>query len=221
MLEEKLYEYEDPSYKDFSQSLIPNLKKPMIGVRAPDLRKISGDLYKNEDLKEDFLNDLPHTYHEEDLIHGYLLERIKDYDLVMARMEDFLPYIENWAVCDSFTIRPMKNNREETYERIKVWLRSDHTYTVRFGLVSLIKHFTKEDYVKEINDLVAGLDREEYYIQMAQAWYFQKALVDQREKTLPYFENILEGRVRSMAIQKALDSYKIDQETKNYLRKIR
>lgn len=221
MLEEKLYQYEDPAYKDFSQSLIPNLKKPMIGVRAPDLRKISGDLYKKEDLREDFLKDLPQTYHEEDLIHGYLLERIKVYDLVMARLEDFLPYIENWAVCDSFTIRPMKNNREETYEMIKVWLRSDYTYTVRFGLVSLIKHFTKEGFKEEINDLVAGLDREEYYIQMAQAWYFQKALVDQRGKTLPYFENILEGRVRSMAIQKALDSYRIDQETKNYLKEIR
>lgn len=221
MLEEKLYEYEDPSYRDFNRRLIPNLKKPMIGVRAPDLRKISRDIFKKEDLREDFLNDLPHGYHEEDLIHGYLLEMIKDYDLVMARLEDFLPHIENWAVCDSFTISLMKDHREETYERIKVWLRSDHTYTVRFGLVSLIKHFTKEDFVKEINDLVAGLDREDYYIQMAQAWYFQKALVDQREKTLPYFENILEGRVRSMAIEKALDSYKIDKETKNYLRKIR
>lgn len=221
MLEEKLYEYEDPAYKEFNERLIPNLKKPMIGVRVPDLRKISGDIYKKEDLREDFLKDLPHTYHEEDLIHGYLLERIKDYDMVMARLEDFLPHIENWAVCDSFTISSMKDHREETYERIKVWLRSDHTYTVRFGLVSLIKHFTKEDYVKEINGLVAGLDREDYYIQMAQAWYFQKALVDQRSSSLPYFENILEGRVRSMAIQKALDSYKIDKETKDYLRKIR
>lgn len=221
-MEEILKRNQDLAYKDFSKRLIPNLTKEMIGVRAPVLREIAKDLYNGkQDSYKDFLKDLPHRYHEEDMIHGYLLERIKDFDEAIDYLDKFIPYISNWAVCDSFTIKKMKKYPDKSLEKIREWIEMDHEYGVRFALVCLIKHFTKENFSLEINDMVAGIDREEYYIQIAQGWYFQKALADQREDSLIYFEEILKGNVKKYAIQKSIDSYKISSEDKMYLRSLR
>lgn len=221
-MEEILKRNQDLAYKDFSKRLIPNLTKEMIGVRAPVLREIAKDLYNGkQDSYKDFLKDLPHRYHEEDMIHGYLLERIKDFDEAIDYLDKFIPYISNWAVCDSFTIKKMKKYPDKSLEKIREWIEMDHEYGVRFALVCLIKHFTKENFSLEINDMVAGIDREEYYIQIAQGWYFQKALADQREASLIYFDEILKGNVKKYAIQKSIDSYKISSEDKMYLRSLR
>lgn len=217
-----LKENQDLKYKEFTRRLIPNLSKDIIGVRSPVLRKIAKDMY--DDKSKDytyFLNDLPHKYHEEDMIHAYLLEKIKDFDKALKYTESFIPYINNWAVCDSFNIKKMGKYPEKSLERIKEWIEMDYEYGVRFGIICLIKHFTKDNFSKEISDMVAKINREEYYIQMAQGWYFQKALANQRDNTLVYFEKILEGDVKKYAIQKSLDSLQISDEDKVYLRKLR
>ena len=217
-----LKEKQDLKYKEFIQKLIPNLSKDIIGVRAPVLRDIAKDIYndKSNDYRY-FLTDLPHKYHEEDMIHGYILENIKDFDEALEYTENFIPHISDWAVCDSFTVKKMGKYPDKSLEKIKEWIEMDYEYGVRFGIICLIKHFTKNNFSREINYIVAKINREEYYIQMAQGWYFQKALANQREDTLVYFENILEGNVKKYAIQKSIDSLQISNRDKAYLRSLR
>lgn len=218
----ELMKNQDLAYRDFTKGLIPTLGKELIGVRTPILRKLAKEIFKGSyGPYQEFLDDLPHQYHEEDMVHAYILEFLSNYNDFMAYLEKFLAYVDNWAVADSLGSKTIEENPLRTFEKILKWLESDNQYTMRVALIFLIKYFTKDKFRLEISDLVAGLKSKHYYVQMAQAWYFQKALVYHRDDTLSYFESVLGGSVKRMAIQKAIDSSKISLRDKAYLKGLR
>lgn len=186
-----LFEMQDLKYRDFNAKLIPGTEKDrVIGVRTPDLRKYAKELIR-DGTWELFLAKLPHRYHEENALHGYILGAIKtDYETLIDYLEKFLPYVDNWAVCDTISPKLFQKYPEEVYQKIKVWVKSDHPYTVRFGVVSLLQFFLDEEFRPDMLRLVADIHREEYYIKMAIAWYFSFALIKQYESTIPMVESM-------------------------------
>ena len=218
----RLFELEDPSYKKFQCGLMPTVEPDtVIGVRTPALRKLAKELSKEADIK-DFLEDLPHQYYEENNLHGFLLETIKDYEEAVASVEAFLPYVDNWATCDQMSPRVFKNHLPQLLEKIEQWIQSEQTYTVRFGIGMLMRFYLDEAFLPEYLELAANIRREEYYINMMIAWYFATALAKQYEAALPYIENRrLTPWTHNKAIQKAVESYRIRPEQKAYLRTLK
>ena len=221
MIADRLFEMQDTGYRDFQRRLMPDIpKEKVIGVRTPALRKLAKELAGTEEAAV-FISQLPHKYYEEDNLHTFLICEMKDYDDCMAEVERFLPYIDNWATCDCFTPKVFKKHREEVYEKIKQWLGSAETYTVRFGIVTLMDYL-KTDFEKQMLSLVADIRSEEYYINMATAWYFSMALVWQYNAALPYLtEERLDKWTHNKSIQKATESRQIDDKTKEYLRTLK
>ena len=221
MITDRLFEMQDTGYRDFQRRLIPDIpKEKVIGVRTPALRKLAKELAGTEEAAA-FILQLPHKYYEEDNLHTFLICEMKDYDDCMAEVERFLPYIDNWATCDCFTPKVFKKHRAEVYEKIKQWLGSAETYTVRFGIVTLMDYL-KTDFEKQMLSLVADIRSEEYYINMATAWYFSMALVWQYNAALPYLtEERLDKWTHNKSIQKATESRQIDDKTKEYLRTLK
>lgn len=213
----------DESYFDFHKKLIPNISEEcIIGVRTPALRKYAKELAKRPEAY-DFLQELPHTYYEENNLHGALLGLLyKDVEIYLQELEKFLPYVDNWATCDMMGPKVFKKNLPLVYEYVKKWLASGDTYIVRFGVVTLLGYFLEEAFEPEMLDLVASIESEEYYIKMAVAWYFSMALVKQYDTTIPYIEKqVMSAWVHNKAIQKAIESYQIDAETKKHLRTLK
>ena len=221
MITDRLFELQDTGYRDFQSRLMPDVpKEKVIGVRTPALRKLAKELAGTEEAAA-FILQLPHKYYEEDNLHTFLICEMKDYDDCMAEVEQFLPYIDNWATCDCFTPKVFKKHRAEVYEKIKQWLGSAETYTVRFGIVTLMDYL-KTDFEKQMLSLVADIRSEEYYIDMATAWYFSMALVWQYNAALPYLtEERLDKWTHNKSIQKATESRQIDDKTKEYLRTLK
>ena len=221
MITDKLFELQDTGYRDFNSRLIPDVPKAkIIGVRTPQLRRLAKSL-AGTDEAAGFIRQLPHTYYEENNLHAFLVSEIKDYEVCLRETERFLPYIDNWATCDGFSPKVFKKHRAEIYIKIKEWLASSETYTVRFGIVRLMDYL-KDDFEEEMLSLVAGIRSEEYYINMAVAWYFSMALVRQYEKTLPYLtEHKLDKWVHNKSIQKAVESRQLDKASKEYLRTLK
>ena len=221
MITDRLFEMQDTCYRDFQRRLMPDIpKEKVIGVRTPALRKLAKELAGTEEAAA-FISQLPHKYYEEDNLHTFLICEMKDYDDCMAEVERFLPYIDNWATCDCFTPKVFKKHRAEVYEKIKQWLGSAETYTVRFGIVTLMDYL-KTDFEKQMLSLVADIRSEEYYINMATAWYFSMALVWQYNAALPYLtEERLDKWTHNKSIQKATESRQIDDKTKEYLRTLK
>ena len=221
MITDRLFELQDTGYRDFQSRLMPDVpKEKVIGVRTPALRKLAKELAGTEEAAA-FILQLPHKYYEEDNLHTFLICEMKDYDDCMAEVERFLPYIDNWATCDCFTPKVFKKHREEVYEKIKQWLGSAETYTVRFGIVTLMDYL-KTYFEKQMLSLVADIRSEEYYINMATAWYFSMALVWQYNAALPYLtEERLDKWTHNKSIQKATESRQIDDKTKEYLRTLK
>lgn len=219
----RLFEMQDLKFRDFHAKLLPGTdKETIIGVRTPELRKYAKELLKG-DLWREFIGELPHKYHEENALHGYILGTVKtDYEQVMELVEAFLPYVENWAVCDTISPKIFKKYPDQVYERIQKWVKSDHVYTVRFGLVTLLQFFLDDQFDPAMLELAAGIHREEYYINIAIAWYLSYALIKQYEATLPLIESgRLDPWIQNKTIQKAVESYRISQERKDYLRTLR
>ncbi|MBO4586535.1 MAG: DNA alkylation repair protein [Bacteroidales bacterium] len=217
-LQEKLFSLRDEKYAVFSAKLIPTVDADrFIGVRSPQLRALAKEL-KNSAF--DFLDELPHQYHEENMLHAYLLCEERKYEILVEETERFLPYIDNWAVCDSLAPRAFVRHREELLPRIRKWMASGHEYTVRFGIGMLMRHYLDADFRPEHLRWVAAIDREEYYTKMMQAWYFATALAKQWDATLPVLDS-LEGWVRQKSIQKALESYRVSDDHKALLKTIR
>lgn len=218
MITDRLFELQDTGYRDFHSRLIPDIpKERIIGVRTPALRKLAKELAGTQEAAA-FISQLPHNYYEEDNLHAFLVCEMKNFDKCMAEVERFLPYINNWATCDGFAPKVFKKHRAEIYEKVKQWLGSDKTYTVRFGIVTLMDYL-KADFDEEMLSLVADIRSEEYYINMAIAWYFSMALVWQYDAALPYLlEERLDKWTHNKSIQKAIESRQIDDKTKEYLR---
>ena len=221
MITDRLFELQDTGYRDFQSRLMPDVpKEKVIGVRTPALRKLAKELAGTEEAAA-FILQLPHKYYEEDNLHTFLICEMKDFDVCMAKVERFLPCIDKLATCDCFTPKVFKKHRAEVYEKIKQWLGSAETYTVRFGIVTLMDYL-KTDFEKQMLSLVADIRSEEYYINMATAWYFSMALVWQYNAALPYLtEERLDKWTHNKSIQKATESRQIDDKTKEYLRTLK
>ena len=222
VIQNRLFELQDLKYKEFQCKLMPTVKpETVIGVRTPDLRKLAREFSKTPEALE-FLKILPHTYYEENNLHGFLIETIREYDAAIAAVEAFLPYIDNWATCDLISPNLFKKHLPELYGKIKIWLKSGHTYTVRFGIGMLLSFYLGDSFRPEMLKLVAGVRSEEYYINMMIAWYFATALAKQYGATLPYMQDKrLEKWTHNKAIQKAIESYRIGDEVKAFLRTLK
>lgn len=212
----------DEEYADFTAKLIPNVpRESIIGVRTPQLRSIAKRFGKNAGIDE-FLFALPHEYHEQNLVHAYIAESIGDFDSAVKTIEAFLPYVTNWAVCDSMTPRVFAKHTGELLPIIKKWLQSAHPYTVRFGLRMLMCFYLEKEFASEINALAASVCSEEYYVNMMQAWYFATALAKQYDSTVPFVEeHRLSPWVHNKTIQKAVESFRITAEQKAHLKTLR
>lgn len=221
-IRERLFSYRDENYKKFNSALIPTVAPDtVIGVRTPDIRKLAKELFQSGEYKP-FISRLPHKYFEENNLHGYILEQIKDFDICVAEIEKFLPYVDNWATCDTVSPKVFKKHKAELLRYIKKWLQSDQTYTVRFGVCMLMKHFLDQSFNESVLRLVANIKSDEYYVNMVIAWFFATALTKQYDSTLPYLQNpILSPWVHNKAIQKAVESYRIPEKTKEYLKTLK
>ncbi|MBQ8730818.1 MAG: DNA alkylation repair protein [Lachnospiraceae bacterium] len=217
-----LFEMQDIEYREFHSKLMPTVnKESIIGVRTPMLRKYAKELNWTKEA-EDFLNTLPHTYYEENNLHAFLLESIKDYDKCIEAINAFLPHINNWATCDMMSPTVFKKHRDKLFEQIKIWIDADDVYTIRFAVKTLMSLYLDE-YFDEIQlEMVASVTHEDYYVKMVVAWYFATALAKQYEATLPYIKDKrLELWTHNKAIQKAKESYRVSKEHKEELEQYR
>ena len=221
-IRQSLFELQDIKYRDFQAKLIPGKDtETMIGVRTPELRKLAKQMLKREDIGE-FLRDLPHRYFDEDQLHAFIVSGIKEYGKCMEELMRFLPFVDNWATCDQMSPGVFKKHRPELLAEIREWLGSEHTYTVRYGIGMLMQHFLDEDFDPAYPELVAGVHSEEYYVNMMIAWYFATALAKQYDAVLPFIEGRrLDPWTHNKTIQKAVESYRISDEQKEYLRSLK
>ena len=212
----------DEEYKEFQAKLVPNISPDtMIGVRTPQMRKIAKEVFNSEN-KDEFLKDLPHRYYEENLVHFFVIAMIKDFDECVRAVEEFLPYIDCWPVSDQATPKAFTRNHEKLLPYIRKWIKSDHIYTARFGIRMLMNEFLGEDFKPDYLEWVATVKGEDYYIKMMVAWYFATALAKRYDESVKYIEERkLDEWVHKKAIQKAIESYRVSDEHKEYLRKLR
>lgn len=217
-----MFALKDESYKAFQCKLMPTVDtEKVIGIRMPDLRKLSKELWKDGRAGE-FMKNLPHEYYEENNLHASFIEKINDFDNCVEELESFLPFVDNWATCDMMNPKVLKKEPEKLLIKVKEWLKSEHTYTVRFGIGVLMRHFLDEGFKKEYPQMVAKIKSDEYYIKMMVAWYFATALSKQYDAILPFIkERCLDPWTHRKAVQKAVESYRITPEQKEQLRKLR
>lgn len=215
----RLFELQDLKYRDFHAKLMPTVnKEKIIGVRTPALRVFAKKYGKTDEAKE-YLQILPHQYYEENNLHGLLIEQIKDYDTCLEELERFLPYIDNWATCDMLAVKVVKKHQDTFIDEIYRWMESDYTYTIRFGVNMLMRYYLEDAFQMEYPEKVAQIRSEEYYVNMMRAWYFATALAKQYDKILPFIEKQkLDVWTHNKMIQKAIESYRITPEQKEYLR---
>lgn len=221
-IREELFALQDLKYKEFHKRLIPTIdENTIIGVRIPALRTLVKDFSKTKEAEE-FMKELPHMYYEENNVHAFLVEKIKSYDICIQELDRFLPFVDNWATCDSMAPKVLKKHLPELLDKIEEWMASDHTYTVRYGIGLLMKYYLDEAFDEKYLQMVADVYTEEYYINMMVAWYYATALAKQYEAALPYIEQQKLGVwIHNKTIQKAVESYRISPEQKSYLRTLR
>ena len=220
--QEELFALQDVKYRDFQAKLIPGIDpEKMIGVRTPELRKLAKRLSRETDTSP-FLDCLPHEYFDEDQLHAFIISEEKSFEACIAEIEKFLPFVNNWATCDQLSPKVFKKHRKELLPYIRRWIRSEETYTIRFGIGMLMAHFLDGDFDPEYPELVAGIRSEEYYVNMMTAWYFATALAKQYDAVIPYIEKRkLDVWTHNKAIQKAIESRRITPEQKEYLRSLK
>ena len=219
---DQLFALQDLEYKQFHSKLMPTTNPDdIIGVRTPMLRKFAKEIAKSTSV-ERFLEELPHKFYEENNLHGFLIESIKDFDACIAALNTFLPYVDNWATCDMMAPKALKKDLPRLYEQVKIWVASGETYTIRFGVNMLMKYYLEAAFLPEYPELVASVQSEEYYVKMVVAWYFATALAKQYEAVLPYLTNRrLDMWTHNKTIQKAVESYRITPEKKAYLKTLK
>lgn len=218
----QLFELKDIKYKEFHAKLMPTIdKEKIIGIRTPILRKFAID-FNNDDYKNEFLNTLPHHYYEENNLHAFLIEKVKDFDTAIRLTDKFLPFVDNWATCDMLRPKVFAKNKEKLLEYIEKWIKDKHPYTIRYGIGMLMVLYLGENFSPEYADSVSKIKSDEYYVNMMIAWYFATALAKQYDAIIPYFKTkVLDSRTHNKAIQKAIESYRITPEEKEELRKLK
>lgn len=219
---EKLQELKDEKYRNFSAKLIPNTDPNfVIGVRVPLLTKYAKQLANHSQI-DVFLSTLPHKFHEENVLQVMLINQISDFSTCINTLEKFLTYIENWAVCDSLRPKVFAKNTEKLLPYIKKWLKSEHEYTVRFGIEILMSLFQDKHFRSEIVDLVVRVRSQKYYVQMMQAWFFATLLAKRYDQAIVVLQNKkLDVWVHNKTIQKAVESYRITETQKDYLKTLK
>lgn len=217
-----LYLEQDHEYKELQAKIIPTVDADaIIGVRTPQLRVYAKELSRREDIGQ-FLDELPHKYFDENQLHAFIIAGIKNYDDAMARLEAFLPYVNNWATCDQMSPKVFRKNKTDLLKHIRTWIKSKDTYTVRFGVGMLMEHFLDEDFDVKYPVMVSKIRSDEYYVNMMIAWYFATALAKQYDAVIPFIEERkLDVWTHNKAIQKSVESYRITDEQKTYLRTLK
>lgn len=214
----RLFELQDKDYAKFQSGLIPTLPKEVfIGVRVPELRRFA-EHYATERESSLFLKSLPHQYYDENMLHAILISEQKSYEDCLEAVENFLPYIDNWAVCDILSPKVFKRNRHQLIDKIYFYSKSAHVYSCRFAIVMLMSHYLDDAFKAEYLEIPAAIRSDEYYVNMALAWFYAAALAKQWAETIPYLQELrLTPWVHNKTIQKARESFRITQEQKSYL----
>ena len=221
-IQKELFVLCDDKYKELQKKIIPTVQPDtIIGVRTPELRKYARQLLKRDDLN-DFIHDLPHRYFDENQLHAFTISGIKDYGICIDEVNRFLPYVDNWATCDQMSPKVFAKHKKELLEQIVKWMGSKETYTVRFGIGMLMQHFLDEDFDIKYPEMVAKIRSDEYYVNMMTAWYFATALAKQYDAVIPFIQGQkLEKWTHNKAIQKSVESYRISDEQKVYLKSLK
>lgn len=222
MIRRQLFALADKKYAVFQSKLTPTVpSEQFIGVRVPVLRKLAKTLHNTNEAQQ-FLHQVPHKYFDENMLHSLLICELCEYEQCLVELERFLPYIDNWAVCDILSPKLFKKHRQDLIIKVKEWIGSSHSYTCRFGIGMLMQHFLEEDFREEYLQLPASIHSEEYYVQMMVAWFFATALAKQWDATIVYLEEKrLDKTVHRKTIQKAIESYRVTEQQKAYLRTLR
>lgn len=218
-LQKQLFELKDEKYREFHSKLMPTVsKEKIIGIRTPVLRKFAKEFFKNDSC-ENFIKTLPHEYYEENNLHGLYIQKIKDFDECLNALDEFLPLVDNWASCDLLNPPALRKNPEKLLSHIKVWLKNEHTYTVRYGVKCLMDNFLEINFTDEIPQLVCEVSHDDYYVKMVQAWFFATALAKQYDAVIPFIEQRkLPVWIHNKTIQKAIESYRISKDVKDKLK---
>lgn len=221
-VQKRLFRLRDEQYAAFQAKITPEIPpEKFIGIRVPQLRKFAKGFFKEPESK-DFMAVLPHHYFEENMLHGLLIEQIKDYRECVAELNKFLPRVDNWAVCDIVSPKIFARHKQELLPQIKEWTASPKLYTCRFGLGMLMRYFLDEDFRPEYLKIPLSVPSGEYYLDMMVAWFFATALAKQWEATVPYIEkNLLDKWIHNKTIQKARESYRITAGQKTYLKSLK
>ena len=236
-IQRKLFTMQDVHYRDFQRSLIPSIKpETIIGVRTPLLRTFSREIIMMQDLKETpknksdpFIRDcrfftsiLPHYYFEENQLQIFIISRCKDFKTALTLTDTFLPYINNWATCDQLRPKIFTDNLPDLYAKCTKWINSEKTYSVRFAIGLLLSYFLDDPFPVQSTELVASIKSDEYYVNMMIAWYFATALAKQWDAAISFLEeNKLSVWVHNKTIQKAIESFRVTDEHKDYLRTLK
>lgn len=221
-IRKKLLSMQDIEYKKFHEKLMPTVPSDtVIGIKVPVLRALSKEYFNTAESKI-FLSALPHLYYEENNLHAFLIERIKNFDECIKEVEKFLPFVNNWATCDSLRPKCFKKNTEKLLPCIEKWLCSSHTYTVRFGIECLMLYFLDEKFEMRFPEQISKIKSDEYYVNMMIAWYFQAALSKRYDELLPFLtEHKLPVWIHNKTIQKCIESYRFTKEQKEYLKTLK
>lgn len=221
-IQKRLFELQDEKYRDFQVKLIPTVDPAtVIGVRTPELRKLAKELSKRDDI-DAFLETLPHNHFDENQLHAFILSGMKDFTKCMTGVCGFLPFIDNWATCDQLSPKVFGKNKAELLAYINEWLQSDETYTIRFAAGMLMEHFLDDDFDIKYPEMVAGIESDEYYVNMMRAWYFATALAKQYDSVISFIEEKrLDKWTHNKTIQKSVESYRITPEQKAYLKSLK
>ena len=219
---ERLAACNDEQYREFQSKLVPNIpKEAMLGVRTPDVREITKEINGTKEAAA-FLSELPHRYYEENLMHFFLIAKIRDFDECVKAVETFLPHVDCWPVCDQASPKVFARNHERILPLIRKWIGSEHVYTLRFGIRMLMNEFLDDDFRPEYLEWVANVTGGDYYIKMMVAWYFATALAKKYDASIVYIENRrLDPWIHRKTIQKAIESYRVTDEHKAYLKTLR
>lgn len=218
-IKQRLFELQDVKFREFHSRLIPNIDPAtVIGVRTPELRRLAKEISEDEG----FLRVLPHEYYEENQLHALIITGMKDFGGCIAHLDEFLPYADNWATTDIMTVKLFKKHTAELLPHIRRWLDSGRTYTVRYAVGCLMNFCLDGEFRPEYPEMVSGVDCGEYYVSMMVAWYFATALAKQYDTVIPYIEGRrLDTATHRRTIQKAVESFRITDEQKAYLRTLR
>lgn len=220
-IEKKLFKLQDKKYQEMQFKIIPNIdKSTIIGVRTPEIKKLAKEVFKGD--YKSFLEELPHKYFDENQLHAFIISEIKDFNECINYINKFLPYIDNWATCDTLIPKVFKKNTDKLITEVKKWIKSKEDYTIRYGIGTLMRFYLNDEFKEEYLELVSKIKSNEYYVNMMIAWYFATALAKQYDSTIKYIEsNKLDKWVHNKTIQKAIESYRVNDKQKEYLRSLK